>query len=114
MPELFAPKGYRDLSPAEHARICNGCGTKGLGGYIVPDTLWGLEIEECCHIHDYMWSQGKTIEDKAQADRVFLNNMLRVIDEGSKWLRFLRRRRAFKYYEAVAVFGGPAYWSGKN
>lgn len=111
---LYAPPAYYDLSEVERARICNGCGTKGLGGLIVPDTLWGLEIEDACDIHDFMWHEGSTIEDKREADRIFLNNMLRLIDGGSKWLKWIRRRRAYKYYEGVAVFGGPAFWAGKN
>ena len=112
--ELYEPPGYADLSPESKALICSGCGTKGLGAVLVPNTLWGLSIEECCNIHDYMYKVGKTIEHKREADRVFLNNMLRVVDTGSKWMKFLRKRRAWKYYEAVSHFGGPAFWSGKD
>ena len=61
-----------------------------------------------------MYHVGQTVDDKQEADRVFLNNMLRLIEDASGWLKCLRRRRALKYYEAVVVFGGPAYWAGKN
>jgi hypothetical protein len=55
-------------------------------------------------------------EDKEEADRVFLWNMLRIIHArtSSRILTWLRRRRAYKYYLAVKHFGGPAFWAGKN
>ena len=111
---LWSPPGYRELSYIDKAEICSGCGTKGFGAWIVPNTLWGLNIEEACNIHDYMYKFGETIEDKNEADRTFLNNMIRTIEGTNKWLKPLRLRRAWKYYEAVAHFGGPAFWSGKN
>jgi hypothetical protein len=33
---------------------------------------------------------------------------------GPAWLQALRRRRAKTYYEAVHLFGGVAFWDGKN
>ncbi len=113
--KLFAPADYWKLSPKAKAEICNGCGPKGLGGFLVPNTLWGLPIVEACNIHDFMWSIAKTIEEKNEADRVFLNNMIRIINARSGiLLRGLRRYRAMSYYSAVKDFGGPAFWSGKN
>lgn len=116
---LFAPSHYWRLQPWEKREICNGCGTKGLGGILVPDTLYGVSIEEACNIHDYMYHVGRTIEDKKLADRVFLNNMLRLIECRKypwwlRWLRWLRCQRAMKYYQAVRDFGGPAFWKCKN
>jgi len=62
-----------------------------------------------------MYAKGKLIDDKHEADRVFLNNMVRVIDtESCRILRALRRYRAMSYYNAVRDFGGPAYWANKN
>lgn len=113
MTKLWSPPGYHDLTPELKKSICNGCGTKGLGGWFVPDTLYGLSIEECCNIHDFMYRVGAIIQDKQEADRTFLNNMLRVVDTGSTWLKPFRKRRAVKYYHAVDLFGGPAFWSGK-
>ncbi len=115
MIKLFAPHTYWVASNAERESRCNGCGTKGLGGLLVPDTLYGLDITEACNIHDWMYFEGKNIADKESADRTFLNNMLRIIDAGSfAPLRWLRRVRAMSYYSAVRDFGGPAFWSGKN
>ncbi len=115
--KLFAPASYLNASKTEKELCCNGCGTKGLGGWLVPDTLWGLSITDVCDINDWMYAEGKTIEDKEEADRVMLNNMIRVIDANSSWipgLTIFRRQRAMKYYSAVRDFGGPAYWSGKK
>lgn len=117
MAKLFAPEKYWKLSDCERSKVCNGCGTKGLGGLLVPDTLWGLSIEEACDIHDYMYSRGATIADKEEADRTFLNNMVRIIQEdgtGAWPVKQLRLRRAKTYYEAVRIFGGPAFWANKN
>jgi hypothetical protein len=113
---LWAPPEYWQLTPAQRADICNGCGAKGWGGYIVPDTLLGLSITDACHIHDYMYHTGETLDDKRAADRVFLNNALRLIEAGTQWpwLQRARTRRAHVYYQAVSNFGGPAFWSDKN
>jgi hypothetical protein len=113
---LYAPETYWKLAPHQKKKICNGCGTKGLVGAVVPDSLWGMDITEACNIHDYMYATGETIDEKYEADRVFLNNMLRMIDGAKSWwpVRFMRSRAAVKYYYAVRDLGGPAFWSGKN
>lgn len=115
MTVLFAPETYKKLTAAAKVLFTNGCGAAGRFDF-VPDTLWGLAIKEACNIHDYMYHTGETIEDKNEADRVFLNNMLRLINAGTKnkWLRSLRRRRALVYYFAVKNFGGPAFWDEKQ
>ena len=114
--KLFAPKTYWAASDAARAEVCNGCGPGRIGGDLVPDTLWGLRVTRACDIHDWMYRMGETIEDKNEADRTFLNNMLRLVDGRTKYgcLRWLRARRAYVYYQAVRAFGGPAFWSGKN
>ena len=63
-----------------------------------------------------MYHEGRTIEDKEEADRVFLNNLLRIIDRENKWYKptGLMRCRARNYYRAVKYFGGPAFWEWKN
>jgi len=111
---LSAPDEYYSLSDADKAIICNGMGAKdSLLSSFIPNTMYGLKVEECGNIHDYQYGVGSTIEDKKEADRTFLNNMLRVINDKGGWLASPRRRRALKYYEAVVYFGGPAFWEGK-
>jgi len=113
---LFAPQSYRDAHPDLKKKHCNGCGPKSALIDVVPDTAWGLDISEACNIHDWMYAHGKTIADKQEADRTFLNNMIRLIHNAGGWsvLKMLRRRRALTYYWAVDRFGGPAFWEGKN
>lgn len=112
---LFAPSGYWSLTKWERYKICNQAGPKGYG-WLVPDTIWGLDIGDAADIHDYMYHFGKTIDDKNEADRVFLNNMIRIILNETRYkvLQWLRLKRAQKYFNAVCLFGGPSFWSGKN
>lgn len=112
--KLYAPPGFWAATPEQLAEVCNGCGTGGWKGKLVPDRMWGLDITLACQIHDWMYRFGKTEEDKLEADRVFLNNLLRIINNHGGWLTWPRRYRATTYYSAVRDFGGPAYWDGKN
>lgn len=113
---LYAPASYVAASPEVRAAVVNGCGPGGWKADLVPDTIWGLNIAAACDIHDWMYTLGTTLAHKDEADRVFLNNMLRLIDAAGGWrlLRALRRARARVYFEAVQHFGGPAFWKGKN
>ena len=114
--KLFAPADYIKASKRVRAKAVNGCGTSGWKGALVPETIYGLLITAVCNIHDWMYLRGETLADKEEADRVFLNNLLRLIDSGTRWgwLKVLRRRRALKYFHAVRIAGGPAFWDGKN
>ena len=107
-------KLFTDGMPEDYKS--NGCGAENARFDFVPDTIYGVSITPACKVHDWMYSKGRTIEDKDTADRVFLNNMLRIIESVDKWYypTSLARRRALKYYEAVRAFGGSAYWEGKN
>lgn len=114
MTNLYAPAWYWKIPKAVRSQGRCGAGN-GIGEKLVPETIWGLKITPACQIHDQMYAKGKTQSDKEEADRVFLNNLLRIIDGNSnKVMRWLRSRRAYKYYEAVRDLGGPAYWNSKN
>lgn len=114
---LVAPDTYWNATPSQRQSMCNGCGAAG-SGWTIPDTMYGLNITVACDCHDVCYLVGSTIFDKEQADREFLNNLIRLIESApsGKWpiagavLSMLRRRRALKYYEAVRIFGGPAFW----
>jgi len=112
---LFAPLEYWKLTTREHEEICNGAGPKGWG-WIVPDTVWFLDITPVANPHDFGYYIGKTIEDKNEHDRIFLNNLVRWILywTKSKIMKWLRLGRANKYFSAVCIYGGPAFWKGKN
>ena len=113
---LFAPTSFKLASLETLEDICNGCGAANAKFDFVPDRIYGTCITYACHIHDFMYSEGVTIEDKEEADRVFLNNMFRLIElDKHKWYKptKLQRIRAKEYYQAVNYFGASAYWSGK-
>jgi len=120
MTQLYAPSSYVAASPQVRAQVVNGCGPGGWKVDLVPDRMYGLDVSAACDIHDWMYTVGLTLADKEEADRVFLNNLLRLIDSAPGWIgqlwlvKKLRRTRARVYYEAVHHFGGPAFWSGKN
>jgi len=114
--KLYAPESYWEADPKVRAVVTGGCGPGKLGDWLVPDTLYGLSVRPACEIHDWMYAVGDTLSDKEEADRVFLNNMCRIIDANTSWgfLRWLRKRRAKKYYYAVKLFGGTSFWNDKN
>lgn len=115
-PKIYAPTAYWELSPEEKKEICNGCGAKN--GLKVPDTFWGLNIEEACNIHDYMYSTGKTAYDKLFADAMFRLNLTVIIDAKEtfkdKLFSILRHYRAGTYYIAVAKYGNDSFWKDKE
>ena len=111
---LYAPKEYCELTPETKKRIVNGCGAANARFDFVPDRIWGLKITEACNIHDFMYQMGATNEDKEIADRVFLNNLVRLIKAKGGILKPLRMIRAKEYYLAVKFFGASAFWEGKN
>ena len=109
--ELWAPVGY------VAAESCD-CGRRGWHRDLVPDSLLGLDISPACCIHDFMYTVplDADLAYKEKADRVFLNNMMRLIERGTSmlWLKKLRAALAWLYYQAVVHFGGPSFWDGKN
>ena len=115
---LRAPVTFWIATGEKRSRNCNGCGTAGWKGGLVPDTMWALRISAACDIHDWMYGEGTTDADKEFADMVFLRNMIAIINDAAKsgpykWLHWLlvpvRERRAFKYYQVVAhSFSGEA------
>lgn len=115
---LYAPAEYWETPKEMVDKVVGGCGPGGFGDYLVPDTIYGIRIREACRIHDFYYSafMPGTYECKFEADRVFLNNMIRIIKVGTKnrVLRLLMMNRAKEYYLAVKYFGGGAFWKNKN
>lgn len=114
--KLFAPVGYWAMSPSARAELTNGCGPAGWKGRYIPDHLLWVSIQAACDIHDWMYRVGQTEADREEADRVFLNNMLRIVEARStNWLtRDLRRRLALRYYATVRDHGAVYFWEDKN
>jgi len=104
----------------EPKKSCNGCGS-GWSAKIIPNAIYGMGIKDICCIHDDRYEViEKSIAHKQMSDREFLNNLVRKINADTKWwrnnffIKKLMRTRAYEYYKAVDVFGGSAYWDGKN
>ena len=113
--KLYAPADYWDILPTVRRKIVNGCGPSGWKGKYIPDNLLFLSIKEACDIHDWMYWARKTEADREEADRVFLNNMLRIVEAESNFAtRFIRRRLALHYYSVVRDFGALYFWADKN
>lgn len=114
--ELYAPPEYWKLTDDERKNFRCGPG-RGVLELLVPETIYGLCVTPACAIHDFMYREGPpTDQGKTEADLVFLNNMIRIIETKTKnkTLMRLRLRRARIYYESVKLMGGAAYWNEKN
>lgn len=117
--KLFADKDcwvFKKSHPGEFSTF--GCGPGGIGDFLVPDTIYGLRVSAACRIHDwgYRFSKGNSEEDRERHDRIFKNNLIRIVraNTKSKLMLLLRMRRVKTYYYSVRFFGGPAYWSERN
>ena len=93
-----------------------GCGAGKAGDFLVPDSLYGLNVTFICQIHDWDYAHGSTEEDREKADRTFRNNLMRWVNHKTTFypLKWLRLRRATTYYKAVSMFGGPSFWNTKH
>ena len=62
-----------------------------------------------------MYEVGTNAKHKKTADEVFLENMKTYIEWKTKmpFLGWLRKRAAKRYYLAVCVGGGAAFWDDK-
>lgn len=114
-PCLISSWAYKNITPAEKAKICNGAGAAGQWiSSIIPNTMYGLDCTEAFNIHDYDYQVGASREDKERADRNLLINLLMLINHKGGLLMLPRQWRAMKYYEAVQLLGDEAFFKGKG
>ncbi len=99
MSRIVLPVGY---TPKD----CDGCGT-GWNEKIVPDSIYWLNIQPVCCIHDWRYGQGGDEAAFHRANLEFLENLLAVIEAVDKWWypTTLARNRAMTYYNAVEELG---------
>ena len=116
MTNLSAPERYYELKEqGALGSICNGMGAANSAlSRFIPNTMYGLDVEEGGNIHDFRYNEGQTEQHKIAADLEFLCNMVTQINEKGGFLGPMRRRRAMKYYEAVHYKGGAAFWADKK
>ena len=113
---LFAPASFLKAEVEDLVKYCNGCGASD-SWFRPPERIYGTLIVYACIIHDWGYTFGLSIDEKNEDDRIFHNNMNRLITlDSHKFYKptYLQRRRALKYYLAVKHYGGEAYWAGKN
>ena len=112
------PKGYKDLSEQDRARIVNGCGPRGWIEPLVPDKIFSIDLTPACDIHDYEYHMAMTTDDLKRANRRFLKNMVIIIkstmpEHHNKWNRKVLYGIAHQYYWAVVMWG-PVFWKPKE
>jgi len=113
--ELMAPLSFWDATQEEIEEKTGGCGPGKIGDWFVPDTMYGESVFLACQIHDWMYGEGTTAEDKKWADVVFLVNMtLLIIDDKKEILDVARLRRVMTYFEAVYYTGFGAFNKGET
>ena len=104
---LAAPESFWTFISQDMSDVVNGCGSGGMGDFLIPDTIYGLSIKPACKIHDWMYTIYNDEAGFKLANQIFLDNMIRINNKETKytWLKWLRRRRILKYYNAVRDFG---------
>jgi len=111
---LLVPTTFLEATPEEIEKKTGGCGPGNIGDWFVPDTMYGESIFLACQIHDWMYGEGETLEDKKWADITFLVNMtILIIDDGGS-LDILRLRRVMTYFQAVYFGGNDAFEKGET
>ena len=90
---------YCDLTEAQKAVICNGCGPKG-GWVPVPEFF----CHASCDHHDFNYWLGHTEADRRKADHQFLVEMLKDAGDDPA-----RQTIAITYWMAVRLFGAACF-----
>lgn len=118
---LLVPTSYTKASKQDIRAKTSGCGPGKIGDWFVPDELFGESIYLACQIHDWMYGEGETSDDKKIADRVFLWNMTVLIQElpyvwqtDRKKFDLIRLMGVMNYYIAVYYGGKKAFDKGET
>jgi len=108
-----APATFWEMDEATIAMIVGGCGPRGFGDKIVPDSIFWLSIKASCIVHDLEYEIGTIILSKIIADNRFRKNMKYLIEKNSKynWVKKLRLYFAEKYYFVVHEFGTDSFYN---
>ena len=102
---LRTPVSMTTASMETILEVTNGCGRDGIEGVVIPDSIYGLDISPVCRVHDWMYGEAQSLEDEQDADSVFAENLVSLIQQktSSKIMLWLRLRRAYKYIDAVVL-----------
>lgn len=104
---LAAPESLWKAPDDIKAEIISGCGPKGLGDVMIPDTAYFMSLTPACKVHDWMFTVYNDEAGFKLSNQVFLDNMNRInqAQTKSRVLKWLRSRRIRKYFVAVRDFG---------
>lgn len=123
--KLHAPEEYIDSlknNPKEIEDVVNGVGSEEHWSYhLTPDTIYGMNINPCSHIHDYMYVYPKRFTTKKEAlvwkekaDDWFEKNVKIMIEDCGGFWKYFRRARLWWYMIALRSEAGDiAFWKGK-
>lgn len=102
--EYTIPKNLSKLKKA--FKYANGCGSN----IKVPKTIYFINIESACIIHDIEWTLSKSYAEILEANENFDNNLKKICDPQSNFVTILLRRlRIAKYVSAVELVGTSSY-----
>ena len=109
---LAAPLSFWNAPEELRNEITGGCGPGGIGDYLVPDKIWGLDMFPACKIHDWtfcVWNDKAGFE---LSNNLFKNNMVRINEQhvSRTWIKRLRLNRIKVYFDAVHFFGESSYY----
>ena len=108
---MIVSESYTHSSNYQKQQICNGCGSHGFTGKLVPDVILGRCISDACNVHDWMYCDG---DNKLLADLYFLINMILFEIKDFSLISFLRIPIYFMYYIGVSIFGIYFYLKASN
>ncbi len=119
--QLMAPTSFWNASEEEREEKTGGCGPGTIGDWLVPDTAYGESFTLMCEIHDFMYAEGLTQEEKQFADRcmqyngnVLIQNAPFTGEVEDQALDVARVYRVTTYYLAVFYKGGSSFSKGET
>lgn len=102
--KLKAPEEYWLLTETERKEMLNQCGPNGPLNHLIPNHLLGLNISESCDIHDFMYIKSLSGKDLKKADRIFFDNMMTQVKNGSSSVSIWRKILAYINFGAVRIY----------
>ena len=110
---LWAPRSFLEIDPDELPLLYNGCGSAGLLGNVVPESVLGLKLTILCYIHDHMYGRCCCEEDEDICDAFFAANLNIWISYNSNcWTKLPRYISSAKFQHTVSItIFSETYWA---
>lgn len=108
---------YRDLTPEQRKRLCNGVGSdwmpRWLRKLLTLLSGWFFDEASWCH-HDFGYTVGYTEVHRLEYDRKFLAAMLRDAGRGGLVRYVIAVQLSLLFYVMVRVFGRFSFSYGNE